>query len=133
MTREDYLKGLIIKRYGSIRKFAEYTGIASSTITSMLSKGVGGTSVDTVIKICKALGITVEELQNIESKDNIKKESNKPITIAAHLPEGVELTEEEMKQVNDFVQFIISKRDNQKWGDIPCYTKNFLSRLITKG
>lgn len=114
MTREDYLKGLIIKRFGSIRKFAEYTGIPSSTITSMLSKGVGGTSVDTVIKICKALGITVEELQNIESKDNIKKESNKPTTIAAHLPEGVELTEEEMKRVNDFVQFIISKRDNQK-------------------
>lgn len=114
MTREDYLKGLIIKRFGSIRKFAEYTGIASSTITSMLSKGVGGTSVDTVIKICKALGITVEELQNIESKDNIKKESNKPTTIASHLPEGVELTEEEMKQVNDFVQFIISKRDNRK-------------------
>ncbi len=23
MTREDYLKGLIIKRFGSIRKFAE--------------------------------------------------------------------------------------------------------------
>ena len=101
MTREDYLKGLIIKRFGSIRKFAEYTGIASSTITSMLSKGVGGTSVDTVIKICKALGITVEELQNI------KKESNKPTTIAAHLPEGVELTEEEQKQLDDYIQFIL--------------------------
>ena len=35
MTREDYLKGLMIKRFGSIRKFAEYTGIASSTIISL--------------------------------------------------------------------------------------------------
>lgn len=113
MTREDYLKGLIIKRFGSIRKFAEYTGIASSTITSMLSKGIGGTSVDTVIKICKALGITVEELQNIESKDNIKKESNKPITIAAHLPEGVELTAEEQEQLNDYIQFLLSRRQKK--------------------
>lgn len=116
MTREDYLKDLIIKRFGSIRKFAEYTGIPSSTITSMLSKGVGGTSVDTVIKICKALGITVEELQNIESKDNkdnIKKESNKPTTIAAHF-DGEEFTEEEIEEINNYIKYVISKRKNNK-------------------
>lgn len=113
MTREDYLKGLIIKRFRSIRKFAEYTGIASSTITSMLSKGVGGTSVDTVIKICKALGITVEELQNIESKDNIKKESNKPATIAAHF-DGEKFAEEEIEEINNYIKYVISKRKNNK-------------------
>jgi len=34
----------------------------------------------------------------------------KPTTIAAHIPDGVELTEEDMKQINDFIQFIISKK-----------------------
>lgn len=41
------------------------------------------------------------------SKDIEPKEPN---TIAAHLPEGVELTEKEQEQLNDYVQFILSRR-----------------------
>lgn len=108
MTREDFLKDLIIKQFGSIRKFSEHIGVPSSTITSMLSRGVGGTSVDTVIRVCKELGITVEELQSIEN-DNILN-SSKPITIAAHLPEGEVLTEEEQQQLDDYIRFILSRR-----------------------
>ncbi|SCL87903.1 helix-turn-helix domain-containing protein [Sporanaerobacter sp. PP17-6a] len=37
--------------------------------------------------------------------------SEAPATIAAHLPEGEELTEEEQKQLNDYIQFLLSKRE----------------------
>lgn len=35
----------------------------------------------------------------------------KPTTIAAHLPDGVELTKEEEKQLDDYIQFILSRRE----------------------
>lgn len=38
------------------------------------------------------------------------QEVNKPTTVAAHLPEGVELTEEEEEQLDDYIQFILSRR-----------------------
>lgn len=110
MKREDFLKDLIIKQFGSIRKFSDHIGIASSTITSMLSRGVGGTSVDTVINVCEALGISVEELQSIVDDNMSEKEPIKPTTIAAHLPDGVELTEEEQEQLDEYIQFILSRR-----------------------
>lgn len=36
-----------------------------------------------------------------------------PTTIAAHLPEGVELTEEEQKDLEEYIQFILSKRNKK--------------------
>lgn len=110
MTREEFLKDLIIKQFGSIRKFSDHIETPSSTITSMLSRGVGGTSVDTVIRVCQELGITVEELQNIEGNNITEKDKEEPKTIAAHLPEGVELTEEEQNDLDEYIQFILSRR-----------------------
>ena len=44
--------------------------------------------------------------------DNISdREYVKPNTIAAHLPEGIELSKEEQEQLNEYIQFIISKRN----------------------
>lgn len=82
------------------------TNLKHNTISSWEN---GTNSIDTSMlkTVCDILDIDINTIYGVE-------ETNKPTTIAVHLPEGVELTEEEMKQVNDFVQFIISKRDNQK-------------------
>lgn len=51
------IKNEIKKQYKSISKFSEASGIPYSTLSNALSKGVGGTSYDTVVKICQLLGI----------------------------------------------------------------------------
>ena len=51
------IKNEIKKQYKSVSKFSEASGIPYSTLSNALSKGVGGTSYDTVVKICQLLGI----------------------------------------------------------------------------
>lgn len=108
MRRTEVLKELIKDTGLNLKAFSEKADIPYTTLRSMLERGIGNASVDNVIKICKTLGITVEELEEManENSKNIKK----PNTIAAHLPEGVELTEEEQKELEDYIQFLLSKR-----------------------
>ena len=47
----------ITRQYRSVRQFAFAVDIPLSTINSALHNGVGGSSFDTVMRICKSLGI----------------------------------------------------------------------------
>ena len=47
----------ITRQYRSVRQFAFAVDIPLSTINSALYNGVGGSSFDTVMRICKILGI----------------------------------------------------------------------------
>lgn len=47
----------IKRQYKSVKKFSEISGIPYSTLSNALAKGIGGTSYDTVIKICKLLNL----------------------------------------------------------------------------
>lgn len=51
------IKSEIKRQYKSVRKFSEKSGIPYSTLSNALSKGFGGTSYDTVIKICNLLNL----------------------------------------------------------------------------
>ena len=53
----DLIKAEIKRQYKSVRQFSEKSGIPYSTLSNALSKGIGGTSYDTVIKICKLLNL----------------------------------------------------------------------------
>ena len=53
----ELIKNEIKSQYKTVRKFSEASGIPYSTLSNALSKGVGGTSYDTVIKICSMLNI----------------------------------------------------------------------------
>ena len=53
----ELIKNEIKRQYRSVRKFSEVSGIPYSTLTNALAKGVGGTSYDTVVKMCKILDI----------------------------------------------------------------------------
>lgn len=109
MKRTEVLKQLIEDTGLNLKAFSEKAGIPYTTLRSMLERGIGNASVDNVIKICKALGITIERLDEMANSDNLKTGS-KPTTIAAHLPDGVELTEEEEKDLDDYIQFLLSRR-----------------------
>lgn len=51
------IKSEIKRQYKSVRKFSEESGVPYSTLSNALSKGIGGTSYSTVIKICKLLNL----------------------------------------------------------------------------
>lgn len=109
MDRTELLKKLIIETGLSMRAFSEKAGIPNTTLHSMLERGIGNASVDNVIKICRALNISIEDLESMVTNSNINKKSNELKTIAAHY-DGEKFTEEEKESINDFIKYVISKR-----------------------
>lgn len=75
MDREEILKILIDKTGLSMRAFSEKAGIPNTTLHSMLSRGIGKAAVDNVIKVCDALGITVEQLQEMSKSSSLDTQS----------------------------------------------------------
>ena len=57
MNREQKLRNLILDRYTSFRQFAIEADIPYSTLMTLLSRDIGGASIDIVILICKKLDI----------------------------------------------------------------------------
>ena len=53
----NLIKSEIKAQYKSLYKFSEATGIPYTTLSNALSKGIGGTAYDTVMRICKILDI----------------------------------------------------------------------------
>lgn len=81
MTIEEKLKQLILDRYKSIRSFTKEINIPYSTVDTMLKRGIGGTSITTVLKICNALNIDADalidnELQEKQNSINISMKSS---------------------------------------------------------
>lgn len=53
----NLIKEEIKRQYKSVRQFSEKSGIPYSTLSNCLSKGIGGTAYDTVIRICNLLNL----------------------------------------------------------------------------
>ena len=67
MTREIYLKNLIKNNGFTIKDFAQKIDMPYSTLLTMLNEGkIGTAAVDNVIKICKGLDITIQDLQSVQ-------------------------------------------------------------------
>ena len=64
MTREEFLKMLIKQKGYTIKSFAAKIGIPYTSLLSMLNGSIGGAAVESVIKICEELDISVESLKN---------------------------------------------------------------------
>lgn len=62
MTIEEQLKELILNRYGSVVRFADDAGLSNSTVATILTRGIHKASIDNILKICKTLGISADEL-----------------------------------------------------------------------
>lgn len=102
----------MIDERGSRRAFAEEVGLPPTTLQSMLQRGVGRASIDNVIKVCRALGITVEQLDEMANK--LEKDDNDIETIAAHREGDDEWTEEELKLIEEFKEFVRSQRKQRE-------------------
>ena len=62
MTRELRLRSRILDQYASLRQFAAAINIPYSSLMTLLSRGLGGASFDTVLEICLALDLDPREL-----------------------------------------------------------------------
>ena len=51
------IKSEIKRQYKSVHQFSEKNGIPYSTLSNALTKGIGGTAYDTVVKICDLLNL----------------------------------------------------------------------------
>lgn len=73
MSREETLMQLIKLKYRSLHNFSLESGIPNSTLNSMFKKGLGGTSFDTVLKVCSLLDCDIYSLigedKNISAED----------------------------------------------------------------
>ena len=66
---EEKLKNLIIEKYGSVRQFAFKIDIPYTTVDSILKRGIDNSNVGNVIKMCKALNLSIDSL--LDSKEII--------------------------------------------------------------
>ena len=76
---EEKLKNLIIEKYGSVRQFAFKINIPYTTVDSILKRGIDNSNVGNVIKICKALNISVDALldnKEVMTTNDIIKDNN---------------------------------------------------------
>lgn len=120
MKRTQIIESMIDQKWKSRRRFAEHIGIPPTTLQSILKRGVGNASIDNVIKICKGLGITIEQLEEMskeevnvigedldtyETKDTSTCEYNYfPTAISAGLPLNVDgITESETISIPDAI------------------------------
>lgn len=75
LTREMYLKKLIKNNGFTIKEFAQNIDMPYSTLLTMLNEGkIGNAAVDSVIKICKGLNITIQDLQSVQEVDTSPSE-----------------------------------------------------------
>lgn len=65
MEKAKVLERLIKESGMSVRAFAEKCGLPESTVYTILKKGAGKANVNNVISMCKVLGISVEELDEM--------------------------------------------------------------------
>lgn len=108
--RMSELLAEMIDARGSRRSFAEKIGIPPTTLQSMLTRDLGRASVTLVIDVCRGLGITIDQL---EEMSNQTEGNFKPETIAAH-HKGEQWTEEELEDIEAFKQFVKSRRKIQE-------------------
>lgn len=66
MSTEEKLKDLILSKYKSVREFTITVDIPYTTLDSIFKRGIGNSSVSTILKICNALHIKADALANGE-------------------------------------------------------------------
>jgi transcriptional regulator with XRE-family HTH domain len=100
--RTKILDNLIGKTGLSKKAFAEKVGLPPTTLRSMLERGIGNASVDNVIKVCRGLGITVDELDQMATNNKPNDEDKLP-----------DLTKKDERNIKKELEKIINDLDSK--------------------
>ena len=106
MSVEEKLKELILANYKSIRAFTVAAGIPYSTVDNIFKRGIGGTAVTTVVKICDLLEITVEGLTHGAIEPRESQASLTPIQVSL-LDAFDQLNEEGQTKAVEYVEDLV--------------------------
>ena len=102
MTVSDRIRAKMIELDLSYGEVSQATGLAKSAIHRYATGGTDKVPTEALEKLARALGVTPAYLTGWEQE--------KPHTLAAHF-EGEEFSDEELKEIEDFVRFVKSKRN----------------------
>lgn len=69
MEMAKILNALIKEQGYNLKSFAQKCGIPYTTLYGIIKNGVGKASVNNIIVICRNLGITVEQLEEMAGKN----------------------------------------------------------------
>lgn len=121
MTREEYLKQLIIEDSTTLKDFAKKIDMPYTTLYSIL-KNVGGASIDKVIQICKGLGISADDLAKMPGDEDVNKGyyTNPETTEYAEMlrtrpgarllfSAAKDISKEDMQKAVEYIEFLKSK------------------------
>lgn len=121
MTREEYLKQLIIEDSGTLKDFAKKINMPYTTLYS-ISRNVGGASIDNILKICKVLGISADDLAEMEGVEDTPKgyyTNNKTAEYAEMLrtrpnarllfSAAKDISKEDLQKAVEYIEFLKSK------------------------
>lgn len=94
---------LMEKRKINTNELANMIGVPPTTLYSMIKRDSNRIDIDLIIKISHALGMTADEFLSGEAQEA-------PSTLAAHF-EGESFSEEELAEIESFVNYVKSKRE----------------------
>ena len=113
---EEQLKSLIIEKFGSVRQFALKMDIPYTTVDSILKRGIDNSNVGNVLKMCKTLDISIDNLLdnreiisnlNFDNADFVELPSdNVKIPVLGIIKAGVPIEAQE-----DIVEYIDIPRE----------------------
>lgn len=106
MERARVIKELIEKSGLTQKAIAVKAGIPYTTLRSMIERGLAKAAVENVIKVCAALGITVEEMDQMAFGS--KKEEDAKVDLYA---QDEDWTEEELRELERYKEFLRFKRN----------------------
>lgn len=93
------LDELLKKQNMTVTELARRVGVAPTTIYSIIQRNNKKVDIDVLLNIADILGVDVDYF----------RDSEKPVTIAAHFDDN-EFTEEELDEIRNFAEYVKSKR-----------------------
>ena len=103
--RTELLRNLMEERNMKVSDIVKLSGLPYSTVKAILERGAEKAGHVNVCKICKALGISADELEQM-----VIDESYQPTTMAAHF-DGDEFTEAELEDIRAYAEFVKNRRN----------------------
>jgi len=103
MERARILRQIMEQKNMKVADIVRLSGLPYSTVKYMLENGIEKATYTNVQRVCKALGISADELEEITSA------TDTPKTLAAHF-DGEEYTEDELEEIKQFAAFVKNRR-----------------------
>lgn len=102
--RTELLRKLMEDKDMKVADIVRISGLPYSTVKAILERGAEKAGYINVCKICKALGISADELEQM-----VIDESYQPITIAAH-KDGENFTADELAKIEEYKKLLLAAR-----------------------